>query len=94
MNKKQILTKIAKKHCFVETLESRGRDSLDFHDIGVAGLKAALNEAFEAGKKWSNSKSGQAETTEKLNKFLKEGWARVESEKKSSYDPSDEIYWK
>lgn len=51
MTKNQILTNIAKKNCFVETLERRGCDDYDFHDIGVANLKAALEEAFEAGRK-------------------------------------------
>lgn len=57
MNKNQILTQIAKKHCFVETLESRGRDCYDFHDIGVRNLKAALEEAFEAGQNTPKIKS-------------------------------------
>lgn len=104
MTKNQILTQIAQKHCFVETLERRGCDDYDFHDIGVANLKSALEEAFEAGKQWSDSKAGQAETTKKLNKFLKEGWARVEEEKKNKsgrssgcavdFNPNDETYWK
>lgn len=100
MTKNKILTQIAQKHCFVETLESRGRDCYDFHDIGVRNLKAALEEAFEAGRKWPESKAGQAEVTKKLNKFLKEGWARVEEEKKnkssrsSNFDLNDETYWK
>ena len=51
--KNKLLTQIAQKHCFVETLEVRGSDSLDFHDIGVAGLKAALEEAYEAGRRES-----------------------------------------
>lgn len=54
MNKNQILTEIARKNCFVETLESRECDSFDFHDIGVRNLKAALEEAFEAGRKSEN----------------------------------------
>ena len=83
MNKNKILTQIAKKHCFVETLESRGNDRYDFHDIGVRNLKAALEEAFEMGKKWCDTKSGQNEVNKKLNKFLEEGWARVEEEKKN-----------
>ena len=57
MTKNQILTNIAKKHCFVETLESRGRDCYDFHDIGVRNLKAALEEAFEAGYNFKIIKS-------------------------------------
>lgn len=50
MTKNQLLTNIAKKHCFVETLERRGCDDLDFHDIGVANLRSALEEAYEAGR--------------------------------------------
>jgi hypothetical protein len=43
---------IAKKHFFsVDTLETRNRDRLDFHDVSVWGIKAALEEAYEAGVK-------------------------------------------
>lgn len=45
-----LLVKLAAKHCHVTTLEPRGRDALDFHDVGVVGLKRALAEAFEAGR--------------------------------------------
>jgi hypothetical protein len=45
----QFLTDIAKEHCFVETLETRKSDSLDFHDVSVWGLKAALEAAYNAG---------------------------------------------
>lgn len=41
---------VAAEHCHVETLEKRGRDALDFHDIGVAGLRRALAAAFNAGR--------------------------------------------
>jgi len=44
-----LLEEIAKKHLFVETLESRNMDSLDFYDVSVRGIRAALFEAFEAG---------------------------------------------
>ena len=52
MKKKELKTieKIAKEHLFVETLETRGSDSLDFFDCGVASLKDALIAAYEAGK--------------------------------------------
>jgi hypothetical protein len=40
---------IAKKHLGLETLESRGRDCLDFHEHGVRTIKAALEAAFLAG---------------------------------------------
>lgn len=45
------LEAIAKKHLWIETLETRHSDRLDFHEVGVASLKAALQAAFEAGKK-------------------------------------------
>lgn len=50
MNKTECLTQIARKHLGIETLESRGRDALDFHEVGVAGLTAALDAAYRAGQ--------------------------------------------
>jgi hypothetical protein len=41
---------IAKKELFIETLETQNSDSLDFHEISVWGIKAALEAAFNAGK--------------------------------------------
>lgn len=46
----QIITQLAKKHLGIETLKVRHSDRLDFHDCGVAGLHAALKDAFEAGQ--------------------------------------------
>lgn len=51
MNKQDIILSIAKKVLRVETLETRKRDSLDFHDIAIWGIKQALEEAYDAGKK-------------------------------------------
>ena len=45
-----ILADIATKHLFLETLEGRNSDSLDFHDMAVWSIKAALEAAFEAGR--------------------------------------------
>jgi len=45
------LLEIAKKHFGVNTLEYRGSDSLDFHDISVGAMSAALKEAYELGAK-------------------------------------------
>ena len=46
----KILTGIAQKNFpGVETLELRGRDGLDFHDVSVWSIKAALEDAFIAG---------------------------------------------
>lgn len=46
----KLLEAIALQHLGIETLQTRGRDSLDFHEVGVASVRAALAAAFEAGK--------------------------------------------
>ena len=43
------LEKIAREILSVDTLEVRGRDRLDFHDIGVSGLVRALEAAYRLG---------------------------------------------
>lgn len=40
---------IAKKYLGVETLKQRGLDRLDFHDLAVWNIKAALDAAYLAG---------------------------------------------
>ena len=45
----QLLQTIATDHLFIETLETRNSDRLDFHDVSVWAVKAALQAAFEAG---------------------------------------------
>jgi hypothetical protein len=40
---------IALDHLFIETLQTRHRDSLDFRDVSVWGVKSALQAAFDAG---------------------------------------------
>lgn len=47
----QILCDIAANHLGIKTLEIRNSDSLDFHDLSVWALKAALEAAFDAGVK-------------------------------------------
>ena len=37
-----LLESIALDHLFIETLQTRHRDSLDFHDVSVWGVKSAL----------------------------------------------------
>ena len=46
----QLLQQIALDHLFVDTLETRHSDRLDFHEVSVWGIKSALRAAFEAGK--------------------------------------------
>ena len=40
---------IAREHLGIQTLEVRGRDALDFHEVGVASLRDALDAACRAG---------------------------------------------
>jgi hypothetical protein len=45
----KLLEIIAKQYLDVDTLESRGSDALDFYDLGVGRLRAALEAAYWAG---------------------------------------------
>ena len=45
------LLEIAQKHFpSIETLETRNSDGLDFHDVAVWSIRAALEAAFAAGQ--------------------------------------------
>ena len=46
-----VIFEIAQRQFRLETLETRNRDRLDFHDVAVWALRAALEEAFEAGRR-------------------------------------------
>ena len=47
-----LLLEIAAKHFHsIQTLETRNRDRLDFHDVAVWSIRAALKEAFKAGRR-------------------------------------------
>lgn len=45
----EIFTAIARDHLFIETLETRRSDSLDFHNVAVWAVRDALAAAYEAG---------------------------------------------
>jgi hypothetical protein len=46
----QLFLDIAKRNMpSVETLETRNRDALDFHDVAVWSIRQALAEAYAAG---------------------------------------------
>jgi len=53
----QQLQQIALDQLFIETLETRSSDSLDFHDVSVWAIKTALQAAFEAGRNASANPS-------------------------------------
>jgi hypothetical protein len=45
-----VALELARKHFNVKTLDVRGRDHLDFHDVSVESIRRALVAAYEAGK--------------------------------------------
>lgn len=50
MNNASQIAEIAQKLLRMETLETRNSDSLDFHEVSVWEIKAALEAAFRAGQ--------------------------------------------
>ena len=46
----QQMQQIALDHLFIETLETRHSDRMDFHDVSVWAVKSALLAAYEAGR--------------------------------------------
>ena len=49
LNLNQRLTCIASEHLGISTLKTRNSDSLDFHNVAVWQIEAALRAAFDAG---------------------------------------------
>lgn len=47
----KIISEIAARFLDIETIETRNSDRLDFYDLSVSSIKAALEAAFEAGRK-------------------------------------------
>ena len=43
------LAQIARHHLHIGTLEARHSDGLDFHEVSVWGVKAALHAAYDLG---------------------------------------------
>ena len=46
-----LMLEIAQRHFFLDTLETRNSDRLDFHDVAVWAIRDALAEAHEAGRR-------------------------------------------
>lgn len=44
------LQQIALDHLFIDTLETRNSDRLDFHEVSVWAVKIALMAAYQAGR--------------------------------------------
>ena len=49
-----VVEDIARLELGIETLEVRGRDHLDFYDVGVVGLRRALERAYDEGRSSSH----------------------------------------
>lgn len=70
---------IARKELNIPTLVPRGRDGLDFHDVGVTSVERALTVAYRLGQEHVTSSSLLAEqlplarsTRERLAQVAKE----------------------
>lgn len=46
----ELFEELARQHLGVETLEERRSDALDFHEVPVWDLRAALAAAYDAGR--------------------------------------------
>jgi hypothetical protein len=46
----KLFNQIAKDKLGIDTLETQSTDALDFHDVAVWAIKAALQEAYDAGR--------------------------------------------
>jgi len=44
------LQQIALDHLFIDTLETRNSDRMDFHEVSVWAVKSALMAAYQAGR--------------------------------------------
>lgn len=78
MNMKQIddlLTALAREHLGIEMLETRRSDSLDFHDVGVWGVKNALHAAYQAG---ADDRTGNGAPDATVLQEAREALARAE----------------
>lgn len=50
MTTQTTLVQIARRRLGMDSLETRRSDRLDFHEVAVWNILAALQDAFEAGK--------------------------------------------
>ena len=57
MTPQQVIEIIARKHLGLTTLEARNSDSLDFHDLAVWSIEAALKAAYDAGLAAASNKN-------------------------------------
>ena len=68
----RMLEAIAREALGIRTLETRNSDHLDFHEVGVWGVKAALEAACDAAL--FNAKAYRATATDRLNGRVVRTW--------------------
>jgi len=66
-----LLEQIAREHLFVQTLQTQNSDRLDFHDVSVWGIEAALQAAYQAGLQ-AQTKKQQGKTKRFRNRLISE----------------------
>jgi len=69
-----ILAAIAREHLLIPTLKTRRSDSLDFHEVAVWQVEAALKAAFAAGS-CSSLKNAQAEGSMTAQQYSPSPWS-------------------
>lgn len=76
MTKNKNLAAIAKKHLKLETLDTRNSDTLDFTELAVWNIKAALEEAYDMGRRSVASEiiEGFTADTPRLSKVERTLW--------------------
>lgn len=52
----QLFEQIAREHLFIDTLKTQHSDRLDFHEVGVGCIRAALAAAFAAGQQAADAR--------------------------------------
>jgi hypothetical protein len=55
-----LIFEIAERHLFLETLETRNADHLDFHEHAVWAIRSALVAAYEAGRRSAETTTTQS----------------------------------
>ena len=64
------LSEIAREHLGIPTLGTRNSDSLDFYDVPVWGIRAALLHAYQAGVTASSQSRDQAAILREMREAL------------------------
>jgi hypothetical protein len=61
----EAVAQIAKETLYIETMETRSSDELDFHDLAIWRIRAALEAAYKAGAEatWATVNANVARNT-------------------------------